>query len=123
MKAYFCTAATIFGLVGCVTMALAETDTPSYELQIGFTESRHKGVTLGDDASLDQLDNDEITIEIDLEYSLNDRFYVFFGGDFFTEDETIKSANTNIDASGFELGGTGVGFIWGEDVEYQLEIG
>ena len=103
--------------------AIADTDMPNYELQMSFTGARLKGVTLGDDASLDRLDDDEITISFDLSYPVNDQFYVFFGGDLFKESETVKTANTRSSESGFEPGGTGIGYVWGDNVEYQLEIG
>ena len=123
MKIRYFALATLCGLTGYCTAITADTGRPNYELEIGLTESRLKGVTLGDDQLLDRLDNREITIQFDLEYPLDDQFYVFFGAELFNEEETFKTANTGVDASGFELGGTGVGYTWGEDVEYQLEFG
>ncbi len=115
--------ATLFGLNGYSSVITADTGGPNYELQIGLIESRLKGATLGDDLLLDRLDNSEITIQFDLEYPLDDQFYVFFGAELFNEEETFKTANAGTDASGFKLGGTGVGYAWGEDIEYQLEFG
>ena len=123
MKIRYFALATLCGLTGYCTAITADTGEPNYELEIGLTESRLKGATLGDDLLLDRLDNSEITIQFDLEYPLDDQFYVFFGAELFSEEETFKTANTGTDASGFKLGGTGVGYAWGEDVEYQLEFG
>jgi len=103
--------------------SLADTDTASYDLQIGFAGSRLKGVTLGDDVSLDRLDDDEITLAFDFSYPVNDQFFLFFGGELFGESESIKTANTRFSESGFELGNTGIGYTWGDEVEYQFEIG
>jgi hypothetical protein len=103
--------------------SLADTDTASYGLQIGFLGTRLQGVTLGDDVSLDQLDNDEITVGFDFNYPVNDQFFLFFGGELFDENETTKTANTRFSESGFELGNTGIGYTFGDEVEYQFEIG
>ena len=102
---------------------LADTDPVSYDLQFGFAGARLNGVTLGDDVSLDRLEDNEITIGLDFSYLVNDQFFVFFGGELFNQSETIKTANTRFSESGFELGNTGIGYTWGDEVEYQFEIG
>jgi len=103
--------------------SLANTDTASFDLKIDFTGARLQGVTLGDDVSLDRLDNDEIKVGFDFSYPVNDQFFLFFGAELFDENETIKNANTRFSESGFELGNTGIGYTWGDEVEYQFEIG
>lgn len=123
MKACILALVTLLSLCIYSTVLAADSGEPSYELEIGLTGTSLEGVTLGDDVSLDQLDTNEITIQFDLEYPLNDHFYVFFGGELFNEYESFKAANTSIDASGFDLGGTGAGYAWGNDVDYQVEIG
>lgn len=123
MEAGILALVTLLSLCTYSTVLAADSGEPSYELEIGLIGTSLEGVTLGDDISLDQLDTDEITMQFDLEYPINDHFYVFFGGELFNENESFKTANTSIDASGFELGDTGAGYAWGDDVDYQVEIG
>ncbi len=123
MKSGFFATALLFAFLSYWSTVTADTGSPSYELEIGFAAAQLKGLTLGDDASIDQLDDNDITIEFDLVYPVNDQFYVFFGGDLFDENETLKTVNTRTSESGFELGGTGVGYVWGDKAKSQLEIG
>lgn len=123
MKFAFFVAVQLFALPGYWSTANADNGSPDYELQIDFAAAQLKGLTLGDDALVDQLDNNDITIGFDLVYPLNDQFYVFFGGELFDENETVKTVSRRSSESGVELGGTGVGYVWGDKVEHQLEIG
>ncbi len=82
--------ATLFGLNGYSSVITADTGGPNYELQIGLIESRLKGATLGDDLLLDRLDNSEITIQFDLEYPLDDQFYVFSALNYLTKKKPLK---------------------------------
>ena len=123
MRISFSIAALLVFCPGYWSTVIADTATQNYELQIGFSRARLKGVTLGDDASLDQLNDDKITISFDLSYPVIDQFFVFFGGDLFKQSETVKTANSRSRESGFDPVDTGIGYVWGDDVEYQLEIG
>ena len=69
MRIGFSTATLLLFSPGYWSTAIADTDMPNYELQMSFTGARLKGVTLGNDASLDRLDDDEITITITPTYA------------------------------------------------------
>ncbi len=112
-------------LPGIAVTASAETAPEVFEFEsnINILYVDLAGITLGDDPLIDHRIDDEITLDFEMNYQLSDRLFVFLGGSFFDENETLNTSNLKSSESGFEREQTGIGYLWGEDTEFEFTIG
>lgn len=71
----------------------------------------------------DRLETDEIALEFDLEYSINENILIFFGGSLIDESEALKPNGSSTSVSGYERGVTGISASFGEAVESEIAFG
>ena len=86
-------------------------DAFDYGFQLGFARSALEGLSLGADPAEDRLVEEDYEIEIDLEYEVNDAFYLFLTAALIDETETVENSGLEEDTSGIERKRIGAGYL------------
>lgn len=98
-------------------------DSLYYRIQAGFERSALEGLSLGDEPAEDRLVEEDYEIEFDLEYDVNDAFYLFITAALIDETETVENSGVDESVSGIERRRIGAGFPFGETVQSELTVG
>jgi len=105
---------------------MVRADEPSllyYEFTLSLETSQLDNLSLGDDRELDRLVIEEYEFELDLEYSLNERSYLFLNTSLFADSETVKPIDERESESGIERKQMGIAMAFGEEQNYEAKIG
>jgi hypothetical protein len=93
------------------------------DIEFGFEFNVLDGVTLGSDTGSNKLLEQDLEIELDLEYRFNDQFNLFFTGAVIDETEQIKSVGSKSKRSGLEFREIGIAYLFGDIVDFELKLG
>ena len=94
-----------------------------YEFAISIERSELSDLSLGDDPDLERLEEEEIEFEFGFEYRPNDQLYFFLVGAYKDEVEAEKPGGERDSLAGIERKEIGVGYLFGEEVESDLNVG
>ncbi len=100
-----------------------ESDALDYGFQLSFERSALEGLSLGDDPAEDRLVEEDYEIEFDLEYDVSDSLYLFFTVALIDETETVENSGEEEQVSGLERIRMGVGYLFGDTVQSELNVG
>ncbi len=98
-------------------------DALDYGFQLAFERSALEGLSLGADPAEDRLVEEDYEIELDLEYEVNDTFYLFLTAALVDETETVENSGVEESVSGLERKRIGAGYLFGETVHSELTVG
>lgn len=101
-------------------------DEPSllyYEFTLSLQASQIDNLSLGEDRELDRLNTEEYELELDLEYSLGVRNYLFLNASLYSDIETVKPIDERESESGLERNQMGIAMAFGEEQNHELKIG
>ncbi|MEW8505276.1 MAG: alginate export family protein [Candidatus Thiodiazotropha sp.] len=93
------------------------------DFEIGIEFKEIDGLSLGDEAEMNKLVEQDLELEFDLEYRLNNQFNLFFTGALIDESEVIKSADLKSTRRGLELRELGISYLFGDIVDSELKLG
>lgn len=116
-------AACIISGLFCTSPLLAADGALDYQFAFGVDLAELDGLSLGDDPDIERLDEEEFEIELDLEYQINDRLYLFFTAALIDESEAVEPRGERDDISGLERKQIGVGILFGDEVGSELKLG
>jgi hypothetical protein len=105
---------------------IARADEPSllyYEFTLSLKGSRLDNLSLGEDPELDRLVTEEYELELDLEYALSERSYLFLNASLYADRDTVKPADDRDSESGIERKQMGYARAFGENQNTQAKIG
>lgn len=105
------------------TVAMAERDSFDYDFQVSYERSALDGRSLGDDATLDRLTEEDYEFEFALEYRVTNDFYLFFTGALIDENNTVETVGSEENVSGLERKTIGLGYFFGDDLVSHLRLG
>ncbi len=100
-----------------------DNDSLDYGFEIAFERSALEGLSLGDDPGEDRLVEEDYEIELDLEYELSERSYLFFTAALIDETETIENSGEEERVSGLERIRMGAAYLFGDNLQSELNIG
>jgi len=113
--------------IGGLCLAFAvRADEPSllyYEFTLNLKGSQLDNLSLGEDAELDRLITEEYELELDLEYSLSERSYLFLDASLYADRDTVKPIDERDSESGIERKQMGYARAFGENQNTQAKIG
>jgi len=104
----------------------ARADEPSllyYEFNLNLKASRLDDLSLGADPEYDRLVTEEYELELDLEYSLDERSYLFLNTSLYADRETVEPSDERESESGLERKQMGYARAFGEEQNYEAKIG
>ncbi|MES9862570.1 MAG: alginate export family protein [Candidatus Thiodiazotropha sp. LLP2] len=93
------------------------------DFEFGIEFSELDGLSLGEESEENRLVEEDLELEFDLEFRLNDQFNLFFTGALINENETIKDAGKIITHSGLEYRELGVSYLFGDIIDSELKFG
>ena len=94
-----------------------------YQFTLSLERSALDGLTFGDEPEEDRLVIEEYELELALEYEVSDDFYLFFVGTLLNDSETLETAGIEEEDSGLEISQLGFGYLFGETVVSELNLG
>lgn len=94
-----------------------------YSLAISLEDARLDDLSLGSDPAEERLREQNYEFEFDLNYQVNDRLYLFFGGSLIDETTTTRPSGRKTTVSGFERQTLGASLSFGEAVASEFGVG
>ena len=94
-----------------------------YQITLNLERSALDGRTFGEQPEEDRLVIEEYELELALEYEVSDNFYLFFVGTLIDDSETLETAGIDEEDRGLELNQLGFGYLFGETVVSELNLG
>ncbi len=116
------TACIVAGLL-CAAPLHAADGALDYQFAFGVERAELDGLSLGDDPDIERRDEIDYEIELDLEYQVDDRLYLFFTGALIDETESVEPRGEEDEVSGLERKQIGVGLLFGDEVGSELKLG
>lgn len=119
----------LLSIIGFISLGLitpvAAADNAPLEYAFTFSLERNEldGLSLGEDPAEDRLTEEDLELEFDLRYEVNEHLYLFFVGALIDETETVESVGRDETLSGLERKEIGATFGFGEIVESELTVG
>lgn len=94
-----------------------------YDITFNPQWTLQDNASLGDDPEIDEITTAEYELELDLEYSVNDRSYLFVNASLINATETVQPAGERGTVSGIELKQFGLSLGFGDEIRSELKIG
>jgi hypothetical protein len=94
-----------------------------YQFTLSLEGTRLDNLSLGDDPDVDRLETQEYELEMELEYSLTDRAYLFLDLSLKDDTEEVKPRGERETERGLERKQMGVAVNFGEEIATELKIG
>ena len=94
-----------------------------YQFTLSIERSALDGVTFGSEPEVDRLVVEEYELELALEYEARDDLYLFFVGTLVDDSETLDPAGPRETDRGLEINQLGLGYLFGESVVSEANIG
>ena len=94
-----------------------------YQITLNLERSTLDGLTFGDQQEEDRLVIEEYELELALEYEVSDDFYLFFVGTLIDDSETLETSGVAEEDRGLEINQLGFGYLFGETVVSELNLG
>jgi hypothetical protein len=94
-----------------------------HEFTLNLHGSQLDNLSLGEDPEVDRLVTEEYEFELNLEYSLSDRTYLFLDASLFANSETIEPSDERDSESGIDGKQLGISMAFGEAQNHVAKLG
>jgi alginate production protein len=94
-----------------------------YEFTLNLKGSQLDNLSLGADPELDRLVTEEYELELDLEYSLSERSYLFLNASLYADRDTVKPIDERDSESGIARNQMGYARAFGEEQNFEAKAG